>query len=64
MCAVASGSNGSPLLQFALEAGPVQQLHDEERPLLGVHVEIEDGDDVGVPELRADTALAQEALAD
>ena len=48
---------------FVLDRQPVQQLHHQERMVLVVHVEVEDGDDVRMAQARAGAALAKEPIA-
>ena len=45
------------------QAGPAEQFHHQERTALGVDVEVENGDDVRVAQLRRGAAFAQEPLA-
>ncbi len=48
---------------FLPQAASVEQLHDQERPSLGVEVVVEDRDDIRMVELCARAALREEALA-
>ena len=53
-----------PRRDLVLEARPAQELHYEKRVAGRVDIEVEDGDDVGVPQPRRGAALAHETLAD
>ena len=56
---------GHPALggNLLLHGGPVEQLHDQERVVLVVHVEVENRDDVRMAQARAGAALAKETVA-
>lgn len=55
---------GSTIGELLTQAGTVQQLHDEKWLTLLVQIEIQNRNDVGVPELGADAAFAQKAFPD
>ena len=44
------------------QAASVEELHDQEGPAFGIEVVVENRDDVGMTQLRAGAALAEETL--